>query len=275
MPGAVSCLPHAIWIDGHDYTVRQMPPLTLPPDSDFGNFVGTIVNGLSPNIAMKQRVLLPTRFPYSLFDAARLLGLPFPRQIGVVGSFQPIVVSSQDSSTTYYLRVKVLAFNAVGQFVCLHDAQSWELQLFSGNKAILNDAIKKVDRSTFKPKLGFLQSPYYSDTHAVVVDLDSLCQQGIYSIAIWVETYSSFSVARFRKKAIRIVDLASNIEIGLFHIAFPWVSKKWSLLAGGIAFANDVWSWVPAGDLIANQNMAQCQHCWYQRLLQSQSITPQ
>jgi hypothetical protein len=89
---------------------------------------------------------------------------------------------------------------------------------------------------------------------------------------------SSWSIHRlvqFRRKAIRIVDEESKVEIGLSPVVMPWVAKKWGILTGGLVFVNDVWSWLPAGDLVVAANLPGFQACWHQRLAQGQCLVPQ
>jgi hypothetical protein len=274
-PGAFACLAHAIRITGHDYTVRQIEPAALPPGGDAAGFVRHVVNTICPDIVVRQRNLLPARFPSSLTAAAGVLGLPAPHRIGIVGSFVPIVVSNGQSSTTYYATVSLLAFDAAGRFVGIDQKQSASFSALFSSAVEFNGAVATVMGAKYQPKMGVLRSPYYGDNQTFDVNLDALLAQGIWSLAVAMIPHPGWPLARFRRKAIRIVDADTKIEIALAHLSAPWVGKKWGMLAGGLVFANDGWSWLPGGDLVANANVPDFQGCWYQRLLQAQCLIPQ
>jgi hypothetical protein len=274
VPGSMYCLSHAVRITGRDYEIKQLPPLMVGPGGDTFGLVGQVVNALSPNIVVRRRNLLPIAFPYSLSDAARFVGLPPPNRIGIVSSFVPIVVNTGNTTVTYYATTRLLAFNAAGQFVAQHEKQSWGFAPMTQDSSF-NGAMTTESASKYQPNIGTFRSPYYPDHHTVTVDLNVLLEQGIYSIAIAVYPDAGWTLPQFKRKAIRIIDVNTNTEIGLFDVVAPWRGKKWSMLVGGLVFVNDVWSWLSCENLIVSDDLVSFQTCWYQRLLQSQSLPPQ
>jgi hypothetical protein len=184
----------------------------------------------------------------------------------------PVVVSNGKHSTTYYAWIHLLAFDAAGRFVGVLDKQSTSQLPFGSPATSFNGAVVTVGGGKYAPDLGFIRSPYYRDHQAFDVNLDALIAQGIRSIAVAMIPHAGYRLARFRRKAVRIVDADSNLELGLSHVAAPWVGLKWSMLAGGIVFVNDGWRWLPAGDLVANRDVPVFGRCWFQRLLQAQCV---
>jgi hypothetical protein len=269
-PGTFVCLRHAIQITDGKWTVKGIRRVTLRPGGNIAVFLRNFVNALSPDLSRRRRLLLPMTFPYSLSVAAKFAGLPPPHRIGLIGSSLPI----EHNDLKDYASLSLLAFDPAGRFVGVHDRQSPALfswgQSFSGAVKTERRTQYTVTPSGFGPP----EWPYYSDAQAFTVDLDGLIAQGIWSLAIAVIPPRGYKLAKARRKAIRIVDADRKIEIGLSHVAVPWVGTKWGILAGGLVYVDDGWSWLPGGDLVANANIPQYQACWHQRLLKEQLVLP-
>jgi hypothetical protein len=222
-----------------------------------------------------RRVLLPSSVPHSLTAAASLVGLPAPHRVTIMGSYRPVASSSGKSTTYYYAGVYLLAFDAAGKFVGQHDKQAWRMSVFDpAASSSFNGAVFTDDPKKYVVDVGFLKSAYYWDSQCAVVDLDAPLAQGICSLAVSMLLAVGWRLSRFKRKAVRIVETSSKTEIGVYHVAAPWVGKRWGMLVGGLVFTNDCWSWVPAGDLVKNQNTAGFHACWYERLLQSREVPP-
>jgi hypothetical protein len=255
-PGTVTCLPHSIRIVGRDYRVGVLASLVLPPGGDYAGFIGQISRLLSPDIVVRRRLLLPFALPFSISDAAALAGLPPPHRITIVSSFMPAAISGAGGSMQYYASVNLLAFDAAGQFV----EQS--------GGALVSDDPRKYGTDP-----GFLRRPYYWDEQCVAVDLDALLAAGVCSLAVTMVPPHGWRLARFRRKAIRIVETDTKTEIGVHHVVSSWLDKE-GLVVGGIVFANDCWSWVPAGEVVKNQSGSDFRSWWYQTLLHFRGEAP-
>jgi hypothetical protein len=154
--------------------------------------------------------------------------------------------------------VTLLAFDASGQLIGVHDRQS--AQSFAG--AITTEPVGKYAVPSAAP-LGMC---HYLDCQTFTIDLDGLLAPGIRSVAVAVSPYPGWPLAKFKRKAIKIVDPESKVEIGLSHIAVPWAGKKWGTLAGGLVLENDGFSWMPGGDMAGHGSLAGYVACWLRRL---------
>jgi hypothetical protein len=270
-PGTFACLPHAIRIQGDKYTVRQIAPAAIGPGGDAAGFARQVAKAICPDIVLRQRNLFHSTLPSSLSAAAASVGCAPPRRIGLVGACRPI-----NHSNNYYITLALLAFDAAGRFLPAMPTDDTRLTVVDG--PAFNGAIVPRERAQYQPDIGTFRETYYSDARAFDVDLDGLIGQGVASLAVAMfpdRRAPADRLAEFRRKAVRIVDPESKVEIGLAHVAAPWVSKKWGILAGGLVFVNDGWSWLPAADLVANESLPEYQARWYERLLQAQCVTPQ
>jgi hypothetical protein len=283
-PGTFACLPHAVRIQGDKYTVREIAPAALGPGGDAAGFVRQVVKAICPDIVFRQRNLLHTALPSSLAAAAASVSLPPPRRIAIAAACVPNEDSGGGSqrhhSEDYYATVGLLAFDAAGRFV---PANAKGTMLLADPSLVMlpgpafNGAVTFRERAKYQPDIGTFRTPYYRDAGTFDLDLDALLGQGIASLAVAMVPDHSYddSLVQFRRKAVRIVDPESKVEIAITSVVAPWVSKKWGMLVGGLVFVNDGWSWVPAGDLIANESVPAYQARWGERLVQAQCVPPQ
>jgi hypothetical protein len=194
----------------------------------------------------------------------------------------PIDHGSKGSSDDHYATVGLLAFDAAGRFVPANEKGT---MLIANTRWVvltepaLNGAITPKQRAEYQPNIGTFRTPYYRDSGTFDVDLDALLGQGIRSVAVAMvaDHAHAFSdrLAKFRRKAVRIVDPESKVEIAATPVVAPWVSIKWGMLVGGIVFVNDAWSWLPAGDLVLRESVPDYQARWYERMVQAQCVAPQ
>jgi hypothetical protein len=280
-PGSLVCLRHCIRIVGERYTVRVLgyvpPPCALPslphsicsspfltPGGDCAGFIHRIAQVIAPDAVLRRRrVLLPSALPFSLTAAASLVGLPAPHRVTIMGSHTPLPPARGRSGDHCYADFYLLAFDRAGHFVCQHDMRYRTPACRS-----LHGAVVGGYAMDHRP------GGYYSDNRCALVDLDALLAQGVFSLAVTMLNPKGWALNNYRRKGVRILETRSMIEIGVYHVAAPWVGNGWGMLVGGIVFANDCWSWVPAGEMVKNQDAAGFHACWSQSLLKFQGAPP-
>jgi hypothetical protein len=280
-PGTFACLPHAIRIQGVEYTVQSIPAAAIGTDGDAAGFVRQIVRALCPAIVFHPRNLLSAAQPTSLSAAAESVGLPPPHRIAIAGACIPRRNGSSGHSRNYYATVILYAFDAAGRFVPANATRTM-LPDDAGvitiyRKPSFNDAIVPVPRDKYQPDIGTFRWPYYNDSSTIEIDLDALLGQGVSSLAVGMFPERGYGdrLVDFRRKAVRIIEPESRVEIAMTPVLAPFVCQKWSMLAGGLVFVNDGWSWVPADDLVAWENVEDFQARWNERLVQAQCLAPQ
>jgi hypothetical protein len=269
-PQSVTTIPHRLRIEGWKYGVDDFPLQVLTPGGDILAYERTVANSANPAIVFGRRVVLPTTCPFSIHDMCQLTGLGLPNQVAVCGCWRPIVEHHGQTTAVYHPKLITMAFDHDGRFVTAVGVDWRPFDILFPESA-LDGKMKDVARGKFDKDIGLLRVPYYQGQRTLEFDLHAL-PMGVCSIAFALLSPSRHRMCMYKRMALRIVNLENGDELGVAHVHAESRSEKWGVLIGGLAYAHDLWQWVPSGAMVRFGGplgvVGMASPIWYQRLVE-------
>jgi hypothetical protein len=266
----VTSIGHRLRIVGRKYKIDDFPVHVLIPGGDVPTYEHAIAHLANPALVFRRRVLLPVTRTLSIPTMCQLTGFALPGPIAVCGCWNPIAETTDEVTEIFHPKLIGMAFDHLGRFVTAIGVDSRFFEVFSPELA-LGGKMKDIAHGKFDASVGFLRSPYYVAQRTFELDLSGL-PMGVCSIAFAILPVSNHLLHMFKRKAVRIVNLANGAELGVGHIHAENRSRKWGMLIGGLAYAQDIWHWIPSAQMLKFERpenvVMLASLVWYQRLSQ-------